>query len=193
MRKILILSVIIATFALVASAHAQCMSSGDDMKVVCIKSEGMGEGCCKMMGQKGMCHHGEEGCAGNFYLCCAKELEFNDAQVKRLKTIQFEYQKATIRMQADLEIQKLELKNLLHQPSPDRSAIDNKISEMGKLKTEMKKSHVHSRLDARSVLTKEQLEKSGQCAFGCCRMGMKKISEQGPCSKEGTEGKGYCK
>ena len=98
-------------------------------------------------------------------------------------------------MKADLEILDLEFKELLQQTDPDRSAVGKKITEMGELKTKMKKDHIMARLNARSVLTKEQLEKcmGGQC--GC--LGMKKVIEHKSCSESSSEkGKdcsGHCR
>lgn len=189
MKKVLILGVLLGTLVLVAFAHAQCMSGSGEMKVMCIKSGGMGGECCKTMGMdccKMMGHHKMGGCAENCYLCCAEGLGLSDEQVKRLKVIQLEHQKSAIRMRADLEIMELELKDLLHQQAPDRSAIDDKLTAMGGLKTKMKKKHVHARLDAKSVLTKEQLEKCSHGSCGACGMGKMMIKRES-CPKEGKE------
>ena len=200
MRKVSILGMVLAVVALASFAQAQCMSGSGEMQIMCIKSEGAGGescktievDCCKGMGHHSGCHHGAFGCGENFYLCCPEALELTDAQIERLKKIKLEHKKAMIRMRADLEIAELELKHLLHETEPNRSAIDSKITAMGDLKTKMKKSKVHSHLDARSVLTKEQLEKCQHGQSGCCGMGMKKVIEHKTCKSEescSTKGK----
>ncbi|UCE19060.1 MAG: hypothetical protein JSV84_01560 [Gemmatimonadota bacterium] len=207
MKKVSILGMVFAIFVLVAFTHAQCLPGSDDMKVVCIKGEGAGEeccktgamGCCKMMGCQGEGHQCMGGCENRLFLCCAQELDLNESQVERLKTLQLEHKKSMIRGSADLEILELELKHLLQESEPNRSAIDNKITAIGDLQTKMKKNKVHARLDAKKVLTKEQLEKCMHGSCGCCGMGLKKVIEHKTCSKEGScsiESKkyeGHCK
>jgi Spy/CpxP family protein refolding chaperone len=199
-KKLSILGMAIALFTCVVLTHAQCVSGSDEMKVMCIKGEGMGEECCKkvemeccgLMSHHGAGHHSTGGCEGRFFLCCAKELDLSADQVERLKTLQLEQKKSSIRMGADLEILELEFKHLLHDSEPSRSAIDGKITAMGDLKTKMKRNRVHALLDARSVLTKEQLEKSMNGSCRCCGMGLKKVMEHRTCSEEGpcsTKGK----
>ena len=206
MKKISILGIILTILAMAVVAHAQCTSGSKEIQVMCVKGDGMGDECCQMsasdccggmgnacMVHQGMGHLDRGGCEKNFYLCCPDDLELSEDQIKRLKTLQFEYQKSTIRMRADLDIMELELKELLQKADPDRSAISKKVTAMGELKTKMKKEHILTRLDARSVLTKEQLEKcmSGHCE--CCGKGLKKVIEHTSCSKEGKKCNGHGK
>ena len=196
MKKLSMLTMIIALFAVAAYTYGQCTSGEREVKVMCIEGSGMGgecsglamESCCGGMSHACMCQggmgkHEMGGCDKRYYLCCADELELNDDQRKRLKEIRFEHQKSTIHMRAYLEIMELEFEELLHQTSPDRAAVGQKITAMGELTTKIKKNHVLTRLDARSVLTKEQLENclGGHC--GCFGMGTKNIREHKSCSK----------
>lgn len=207
MKKLSIFGIILALFTFVAFAHAQCISDDDEVKIMRVKGEGTGGeicktievDCCKSVGHHCGSHHGAFGCAERFYLCCSEEMGLSDAQIERLKEIKFEHKKSTIRMRADLEILELELTHLLHESEPNRSAIDGKITAAGDLKTKMKKNRVHTHLDARSVLTKEQLEKCTHGSCGCCGMGMKKVyehktcSQEGSCSIKGKKCEGHCK
>lgn len=117
-------------------------------------------------------------------MCCAKEIGLNEDQIERLKALQLEHRKARIRMRADIEIGELELKHLLHESEPNRSAIDSKIKAIGDLKTKTRKNTVDAHLDARSVLTKEQMEKCKQGSCGCCSMEVKKVIEHESCSPQ---------
>ena len=211
MKTFSVLGIGIALLAMVAFAHAQCLSGSGEMEIVCIKSDVKGgescqtieTECCKSIGCHGRDHHGLFGCAERFYLCCPEAMELTDAQMKRLEEIRFEHRKSTIRMRADVEIMELELKNMMQKPDLDRTAVGRKITEVGELRTNMKKDHVFARLDAKSVLTKEQLEKCAHGQCGCCGMGIKKVIEKrscsnegtcsGTCSKEGNKCEGHCK
>jgi Spy/CpxP family protein refolding chaperone len=192
MKKLLVPSVLLMTLVIMTFAYAQSSCSSAEPKMMMIRATGMGGECEGMQAGKcsgdecaGMCQE-MGGCEEKFFLCCAKELELTDEQVMKLKNIQFEQQKNCIRSNADLKILELELGNLLLQNEPDRAAIDKKITAMGELKTKMKRNEIYSRLDAKMVLTKEQLEKYKNASGGSCGMGMMKVIETKTCTKEGT-------
>ena len=192
MKKLTILGFILVLFAFAALTHARCISEDGEMRMACIEGEGMGQegcrtvemDCCQKTDQHGLCHHGAGECEGNFFLCCAKTLELDESQMGRLKALRLEHRKSMIRMNADLEILELEFKHAFHESEPNRSTIEGKIAAMGYLKTKMKKSQVNAVLDARSVLSKKQLEKYRHGSCDCLGTGLKKAMEDGSCSKE---------
>jgi len=181
------LTILLGTFAVVTFASAQCMCGSGEMKAVCMRGGEMEMGCCGMTG-----HDMKEPCADRFYLCCAEDLGLSDEQVKRLKAIQLEHRKSTVRMRADLEVMELELADLLEQPTPVRSAIDGKITAMCELRAQMRKGHIHARLDATSVLSKEQLERRCHGSCGKCGAG-KQIMGETSCSTSGKKCDRTCK
>lgn len=187
MKRVLIPSVFLGILALATVASAQGMPGCGEMKVMRIKGEGREVECCKMVG-----HHRMGECGEGFYLHCADELGLSEEQMKRLKAIRSEHEKSTIKMGANLEIMELELRDLLQQETPDRAAIDRKITALGELKTKMRKDQVHAHLEARSVLTKEQLEKCGHSHGGSCGEG-KERAKEGSCCKGGMKFDRQCK
>ncbi len=100
-------------------------------------------------------HHGGH----EFFLGMKDELEFSDEQVAKLKALKNETEKQKIRTKADLEILQIELHDLLSQDKVDVKAVDAKVEKMGELQTKMHKAHIHAKLDAKSILTLEQLKK----------------------------------
>lgn len=119
----------------------------------CQRGSGMGM-CCEMMGGgQGM------GCSGGgFFLCGKKELELSDQQVKGLKSIKMDFLKSRIKKDADLKIAHLELESLMDEEASLKE-IETKLKAVGKLKTDMKLSHIKAFRKAKALLTPEQLEK----------------------------------
>lgn len=120
----------------------------------CQRGSGMGM-CCEMMGGgQGM------GCSKmGFFLCCKKELELSDKQVKDLKSIKMDFMKGKFKADANLKIAQLELKSLMHEDESSIKDIETKLKAVGKLKTDMKLSHIKAFRKAKALLTPEQLEK----------------------------------
>ena len=86
-------------------------------------------------------------------------LGLSDDQVARLHKIGVDAEKASIQTRADLELKHIELRELLRADNPDRDAIMGKLDEVNALRGKMEKQHVETLLDARGVLTPEQLKK----------------------------------
>jgi Spy/CpxP family protein refolding chaperone len=122
----------------------------------------MSGGGCSMMGGGGM---------DGFYLNKAEALGLSDAQVAKLKNIKMTTKKALIQKEADLRIAKLELDELLQNPKAKRSDIEAKAKKVQDLKSDIALTKLRARLDARSVLTPEQLEKAKSLKHGKGMMG----------------------
>ena len=86
-------------------------------------------------------------------------LGLTDDQVERLHKIGIDAEKASIQNRANLELGHLELRELLRADNPDRDAIMKKLDEVNSLHGQMEKQRVGTLLDARAVLTPEQLKK----------------------------------
>lgn len=123
----------------------------------CQRGSGMGM-CCEMMGGgQGM------GCSKmGFFLCCKKELELSDKQVKDLKSIKMDFMKGKFKADANLKIAHLELESLMDEEASLKE-IETKLKAVGKLKTDMKLSHIKAFRKAKALLTPEQLEKMKKC------------------------------
>jgi Spy/CpxP family protein refolding chaperone len=86
-------------------------------------------------------------------------LGLTDEQVGRLHKIGVDAEKASIQSRADMELKHIELRELLRSDNPDRDAIMRKLDEINDLRGKMAKQRVGTLLDARAVLTPEQLAK----------------------------------
>jgi Spy/CpxP family protein refolding chaperone len=118
-------------------------------------------GCCQMGPGMRMCGMmgGEEEmgcCQGGFFLCCRKELELSDDQVKALKSIRMDFLKGKLKKEADLKISQLELKALTDDDGASLKDIEAKLRMVEKLKADMKLSHIKAFRDAKALLTPEQ-------------------------------------
>ncbi len=80
-------------------------------------------------------------------------------QVSRLHKISIDAEKASIQNRADMQLQRLELRELMRADSPDESAIMAKMDQVNALQGKMEKARVQTMLSARGVLTADQLKK----------------------------------
>jgi Spy/CpxP family protein refolding chaperone len=77
-------------------------------------------------------------------------------QAQKIRTETFDFQKAQIRNRADVQIKKLELRELLSAENPNRGAINSKLEEISAAKLARAKSAVDFHLDMRAALTADQ-------------------------------------
>lgn len=99
-------------------------------------------------------------------------------QAAKIRQETADFQKAQIRNRADLQIKRLELRELLAADNPDRSAIDRKLQEIGAAQLTESKSSIDFRLDMRNALAPEQRQKLEQMHEGARR---------GPRGRGGTQ------
>jgi len=86
-------------------------------------------------------------------------LGLTDEQVGRLHKIGVDAQKASVQTGADMQLRHIELRELLRADNPDHDAIMKKLDEVNALRGKMEKQRVETMLQARGVLTPEQLKK----------------------------------
>ena len=89
----------------------------------------------------------------------AEELDLTTAQREKLHTIAEGLARKRIRLRADLDLARLDLRSMMHGDSPTLAQLGTKIDAVTRLQGEIMKAGVSARLDARKVLTAEQLEK----------------------------------
>ena len=89
----------------------------------------------------------------------AEELDLSDAQVEKLRTIGDGLARKRIRLRADLDLARLDLRSMMRSDSPSLSQAGTKIDAVTRIQGEMMKAGVSARIEARKVLTAEQLEK----------------------------------
>jgi len=78
-------------------------------------------------------------------------------QKEKIRSMVFEGRKEQIRLQSDLKIGNLQLRELMTQDRPDKFKIDKMIDDIGAIRTRMQKARVERMLSLRDILTKEQI------------------------------------
>ncbi len=88
------------------------------------------------------------------------DIGLTDAQIKKLRKISSESKKSIIMARAELQMAQIDIEDALADESPNVSYLDSKIEEAGRKRVETEKIAMHAELEARAVMTKEQLAKA---------------------------------
>jgi Spy/CpxP family protein refolding chaperone len=80
-------------------------------------------------------------------------------QVAKIRQQESDFRKAEIRNRADLEVKRIDLRDLLAADQPDRAAIDSKLQEISAAQLTLEKSRIDFRLNMKGALTPEQRQK----------------------------------
>ena len=80
-------------------------------------------------------------------------------QVAKIRQQAATFRKTEIRERADVEVKRVDLRELLSADKPDRSAIDSKLGEISASQLALEKSRVGFGLDMKDAITPEQREK----------------------------------
>jgi Spy/CpxP family protein refolding chaperone len=86
-------------------------------------------------------------------------LDLSETQRKKLADIRDQHAKAAINGRASMQLAQLDLRKLLRADKPDVGAVERQIDKIASLRATLDKNRVTGMLDARAVLTPEQLEK----------------------------------
>jgi Spy/CpxP family protein refolding chaperone len=106
---------------------------------------------------EGYCGAGhQEGPGGMMLLGCAKEIGLEEAQIDKIKSIHLSSEKEVIKLRADLQISRLELRELMSSDNPDKAKVNKKIDELSQLRAKIQKIEAGTRIDVISLLTPEQ-------------------------------------
>jgi Spy/CpxP family protein refolding chaperone len=89
----------------------------------------------------------------------AKEIGLSDAQVGKLKELEFAAEKERIDLDASLEKAHLELRELMSNSNPDENKIGQQVKKIGERRTNMMLAAVEKMLKVRRILTDEQKQK----------------------------------
>ncbi|MGB9434848.1 MAG: Spy/CpxP family protein refolding chaperone [Candidatus Acidiferrum sp.] len=91
-----------------------------------------------------------------------KKVGVTAEQVAKIRQQGSTFRKAEIRQRADLEVKRIDLRDLLSVDKPDRAAIDRQLQEISTSQLAMAKTRVDFRLNMKDALTPEQREKLKQ-------------------------------
>jgi Spy/CpxP family protein refolding chaperone len=118
-----------------------------------------GHGCCEeMMGHMG--HYAHSADHLQHLLKHQKEIGLTEEQVKKLKAIDLDYDRARIKAEADIHIAERELQSLVGDEKTDLAALEVKVKQSEMLEVGLRMSAFKARQDALAVLTSEQREKA---------------------------------
>ena len=88
-----------------------------------------------------------------------KQVGITDDQFAKIRGQESDFRKTEIRDRADLQVKRIDLKDLLSADKPDRAAIDSKLQEISAAQLALEKSAVDYRLDMRDAITPAQRDK----------------------------------
>jgi len=86
-------------------------------------------------------------------------LNLTDEQVSRLHRIGVDAQKTAVQTRANLQLRRIEMRELLRADNPDQNAILKKVDEVSALRAQMARQNIQTLLAARNVLTPDQQKK----------------------------------
>jgi Spy/CpxP family protein refolding chaperone len=91
-----------------------------------------------------------------------QQVGITDEQFATMRKQESDFRKAEIRNRADVEVKRIDLKDLLEADKPDRAAVDAKLQEVSAAQLVMEKSAIDFRLTMREAITPAQREKLRQ-------------------------------
>jgi len=86
-------------------------------------------------------------------------LGLSDQQKDALKAIRLRVEKDTIRKRADLELARLDLRELLHKDQVDMKAVETSLQKVASVRTDLTLTHIKAWEEAKATLTPEQRAK----------------------------------
>jgi Spy/CpxP family protein refolding chaperone len=121
--------------------------------------DGFGRG--RGMGMRGRGMEGREFGLGRLLKdpSIREQLGVSAEQAAKIRQQESDFRKTEIRSRADLEVKRIDLRDLLKADKPDRGAIDAKLQETSTTRLAFEKSAIDYRLNARDALTPAQREK----------------------------------
>jgi Spy/CpxP family protein refolding chaperone len=91
-----------------------------------------------------------------------QQVGISDAQAATIRQQESDFRKAEIRNRADLEVKRIDLRDLLAADKPDRAAIDGKLQEISAAQLVLAKAAVDHMLTMRDAITPAQRDKLRQ-------------------------------
>ena len=86
-------------------------------------------------------------------------LELTQEQKDQLKSVRLDGKKKMIQYRADMQLARIELKELLIQKSPNQGQVDKVVAKITAAQAKITESRVRQKLGMKEILTEEQLKK----------------------------------
>jgi hypothetical protein len=94
-----------------------------------------------------------------FMLRNREKLDLSAAQVKNLEQLRNDFQKESIRKDADLRVAEMDLSNLLNGEKPDMAKVDAKVREIERLRGDLRIARIRTIEKGKEQLTADQRKK----------------------------------
>jgi Spy/CpxP family protein refolding chaperone len=124
---------------------------------------GMMPGCGMMQGRgmmgRGMMREGMMGGHHRMMLMCMKRLGLNAKQKEEIQGIRLATMKEVIRKRADMQIVRLELRELLSKDPVDMTAVEAKVKQIEGLRADIHLAIIKAKEEVKAKLTPEQRQK----------------------------------
>jgi Spy/CpxP family protein refolding chaperone len=91
-----------------------------------------------------------------------QQVGITDEQAATIRKQELDFRKTEIRGRADLDVKRIDLKDLLAADKPDRAAINAKLQEISAAQLSLQKSSIDYRLSMRDAITPAQRDKLRQ-------------------------------
>lgn len=91
-----------------------------------------------------------------------QQVGITDQQAATIRKQELDFRKTEIRGRADLDVKRIDLKDLLDADKPDRAAINAKLQEISAAQLSLRKSSIDYRLSMRDAITPAQRDKLRQ-------------------------------
>ena len=88
-----------------------------------------------------------------------EKLELSDDQVKKLEQLRSDFEKETIRNEADIRVAEIDLNNLLQAQSADLAKVEAKIRDIERLRADLRIARIRAIEKGKALLTAEQRKK----------------------------------
>jgi Spy/CpxP family protein refolding chaperone len=118
-----------------------------------------------------------------------QQVGITDEQAATIRKQAADFRKTAIRDRADLEVQRIDLKQLLAADKPDRAAINAKLQEISAAQLSLQESAIDYHLTMRDAITPAQREKLRQLMRDRWRDGRGPWGADGP-GRGGPRGQG---
>jgi Spy/CpxP family protein refolding chaperone len=117
----------------------------------------MGEGSMMMGGE--MAGRGSGIYAPSLCIANAEELDISDEQLSKLESIHYDLKKKLIVLNAEKDIKRLELNELLDKEEQDLPAIEEKLKEVYNIKIKLRMEKLKTFQEVKEILSKKQVKK----------------------------------
>jgi Spy/CpxP family protein refolding chaperone len=88
-----------------------------------------------------------------------EKIGLSEEQVKRLEQLRSDFEKETIRNEADIRVAEIDLNNFLQAPSPDLAKIEAKIRDIERLRADLRIARIRAIQKAKTLLSADQRKK----------------------------------